>query len=140
MPGEGNRARRPHDGRTTAFAFRGVLFLSMALMLAHSQRQAVMAERVRSREERVNNLEMRLALEKLANGGWGIRFDEDLDPAVARSVKSVNAVMDNLARALERVVAQNEELRSAASDALLQLAYEKERIEARIERPKPPAT
>lgn len=92
---------------------------------------AVMAARVRTRDDQINNLEVRLALEKLANGGWGIHFDEDLDPQVARSVKSVNAVMDNLARALERVVKQNEQLHETMGDALLQLAHEKERLEAR---------
>lgn len=91
---------------------------------------AVMAARVRTRDERVRKLEMRLALEKLANGGWGIKLAEDLDPDVAKSVRAVNAVMDNLARALERVVAQNEQLRDAAGQALLQLAHEKERLEA----------
>lgn len=96
---------------------------------------AAMAERARGREERVNNLEMRLALEKLANGGWGIRFEDDLHPDVAKSVKSVNAVMANLARALERVVAQNDELREAANSALLQLAHEKERLEAKTTPP-----
>jgi len=120
------------DLPTTNLLLRFAFFQAMAFFTA------VMAERVRGREERVNSLEVRLALEKLANGGWGIRFDEDIDPAVARSVKSVNVVMDNLARALERVVAQNEELRSAASDALLQLAHERERLEARAERSKPP--
>ncbi len=95
---------------------------------------AVMAERVRARDERVRSLEMRLALQKLANGGWGIRFDEDIDPEVARSVKAVNSVMDNLARALERVVKQNEQLRDAASEALNQLSHERERLEAQSER------
>jgi len=98
---------------------------------------AAMAARVRVRDERNQNLEMRLALEKLANGGWGIRFDEDLDPGVARSVKAVNSVMDNLARALERVVKQNEELRDAAGEALNQLAHEKERLEAQAQAPRP---
>lgn len=97
---------------------------------------AVMAERVRTRDERIKHLETRLALEKLANGGWGIHFSDDLDPEVAKSVKSVNAVMDNLARALERVVKQNEDLRDAAQQALLQLAHEKERLEAQSPRSK----
>lgn len=95
---------------------------------------AVMAERVRARDERINNLEMRLALEKLANGGWGIRYEDDIDPEVARSVRAVNAVMDNLAQALERVVKQNEDLRDAAAQALAQLAHEKERLEAQAEK------
>lgn len=91
---------------------------------------AVMAERVRARDERIGKLEMRLALEKLANGGWGVKLNEDIDPEIAKSVRAVNAVMDNLARALERVVRQNEDLREAANSALMQLAHEKERLEA----------
>jgi len=97
---------------------------------------AVTAARVRARDERVSKLEMRLALEKLANGGWGIRFEDDIDPEVARSVKAVNSVMDNLAQALERVVKQNEQLREAAGEALNQLAHEKERLEAQAPRPR----
>ncbi len=100
---------------------------------------AVMAERVRARDERIGKLEMRLALEKLANGGWGLTFNDDLDPEVAKSVRSVNAVMDNLAQALERVVKQNEDLRAAANAALLQLAHEKERLEAKTGKPRTPA-
>lgn len=88
----------------------------------------VMAARVRDRDDRIRALETRLALEKLANGGWGIRFDEDIDPDVARSVKTVNSVLDNMARALERVMAQNDDLRQAAGATLLQLAREKERL------------
>ena len=95
---------------------------------------AVMAARVRDRDERVKKLEMRLALGTLANGGWGIQLAEDLDPEIARSVHAVNSVMDNLARALKRVVAQNEELREATGQALLQLAHEKERLEAQATR------
>lgn len=95
---------------------------------------AIMAERVRSRDERIHNLEVRLALEKLANGGWGIRYEDDIDPEVARSVRAVNAVMDNLAQALERVVKQNEALRDTAAQALTQLAHEKERLEAQAEK------
>lgn len=106
------------------------LLLRLAFFQVVAFFAGVMAERVRVKNERVKKLEMRLALEKLANGGWGIRFDEDLDPDVARSVRSVNAVMDNLARALERVVKQNEALRDAAGDALAQLAHEQERLEA----------
>jgi K+-sensing histidine kinase KdpD len=106
------------------------LLLRFAFLQAVAFFAAVMAARVRERDERIRTLEMRLALEKLANGGWGIRFADDIDPEVARSVKAVNSVMDNLARALERVVKQNEELRDAAGDALNQLAHEKERLEA----------
>lgn len=100
---------------------------------------AVMAARVRTRDERIRNLEMRMALHKLANGGWGVKLAEDLDPEVAKSVRAVNAVMDNLARALERVVAQNDELRSTANAALLRLAHEKERLEAQAPSPRTPA-
>ena len=100
---------------------------------------AVMAARVRSRDECIQKLEVRLALQKLANGGWGIKFADDIDPEVARSVRAVNSVMDNLACALERVVAQNDELRSTANAALLQLAHEKERLEAQASKPRTPA-
>ncbi|MEQ1918896.1 MAG: hypothetical protein ABL955_06820 [Elusimicrobiota bacterium] len=99
---------------------------------------AVMAARVRTRDEHIQKLEMRLALEKLANGGWGIRFEDDIDPEIARSVKAVNSVMDNLAQALERVVKQNEQLRDVAGEALNQLAHEKERLEAQAPRPRNP--
>lgn len=114
------------------------LLLRFAFFQAVAFFTAVMASRVRERDERVQKLEMRLALEKLANGGWGIRFEDDIDPEVARSVKAVNSVMDNLAQALERVVKQNEQLREAAGDALLQLAHEKERLEAQAPRPRKP--
>lgn len=81
----------------------------------------VMASRVRGRDERI---------QKLANGGWGIQFADDIDPEIAKSVRAVNLVMDDLARAFERVVKQNEQLRDAAGEALLQLAHEKKRFEA----------
>ena len=100
---------------------------------------AAMAARVRGREERMKKLDMRMALEKLANGGWGIKLAEDIDPEVAKSVRAVNAVMDNLARALEKVVAQNDALRTTANAALLQLAHEKERLEAEAPSPRTPA-
>ena len=115
------------------------LLLRFALFQATAFFTAVMAARVRERDERIQKLEIRLALEKLANGGWGIRFADDIDPEVARSVKAVNSVMDNLARALERVVKQNEELREAAGEALNQLAHEKERLEAQAPKPRTPA-
>lgn len=114
------------------------LLLRLALIQATAFFTAATAARARERDERIRKLEMRLALEKLANGGWGIRFDEDIDPDVARSVKAVNSVMDNLARALERVVKQNEELRDAATLALNQLAHEKERLEAQAPEPRKP--
>ncbi len=114
------------------------LLLRFALFQAVAFFTAVTAARVRERDERIQKLEMRLALEKLANGGWGIRFEDDLDPEIARSVKAVNSVMDNLARALERVVKQNEELRDAAGQALNQLAHERERLEAQAPKPRDP--
>lgn len=115
------------------------LLLRFAFLQAAAFFSAVMAARVRERDARIQRLEMRLALEKLANGGWGIRFEDDIDPEVARSVKAVNSVMDNLARALERVVKQNEELRDAARGALNQLAHERERLEAQAPKPRDPA-
>lgn len=114
------------------------LLLRFALFQAVAFFTAVTAARVRERDERIQKLEVRLALEKLANGGWGIRFEEDLDPEVARSVKAVNSVMDNLARALERVVKQNEQLRDVAGEALNQLAHEKERLEAQAPKARNP--
>jgi K+-sensing histidine kinase KdpD len=125
-----------NDGRAGAGLPATNLFLRLALFQIVAFFTAVMAERVRGREERARNLEMRLALQKLANGGWGIKLDEDIDPDVAKSVRAVNTVMDNLARALERVVAQNDELRATANAALTQLAHEKERLEAQAERSK----
>jgi len=115
------------------------MLLRFAFLQAVAFFTAVMAARVRDRDDHIRKLEMRLALEKLANGGWGIRFDDDIDPEVARSVKAVNSVMDNLACALERVVKQNEELRETAGEALNQLAHEKERLEAQNPRPRTPA-
>ena len=82
------------------------------------------------KERRQRSLELRLALEKLANGGWTLSVDEDLDPEVARSVRVVNAVLDNMERALRRLMDQNEELRGAARLAMAQFAREKERLEA----------
>jgi K+-sensing histidine kinase KdpD len=118
------------EGKAAADLPMTNLFLRFALFQATAFFTAVTAARARERDERIQKLEMRLALEKLANGGWGIRFEDDIDPDVARSVKAVNSVMDNLSRALERVVKQNEELRDAATMALNQLAHEKERLEA----------
>mgnify|MGYP001574499479 CR=1 FL=1 len=95
---------------------------------------AVTVDRVRQRDARIKRLEMRLALGQLANGGWGVKLEEDFDPEVAKSVHAVNAVMDNLARALKKVMAQNEQLRETTGQALLHLAHEKERLEAESRR------
>lgn len=95
---------------------------------------AVMAERVRSGEKRVRSLELRLALGRLANGGWGLEFDDEaeasLDPELVKTVRTLNALIDNLERALKRTVRQNEQLQDVASEALLHLAHEKERLGA----------
>jgi hypothetical protein len=97
---------------------------------------AVMAERVRSGEKRVKNLELRLTLGRIANGGWGLELDEeaqdsiDLDPELLKTVRTLNALVDNLEHALKRVVGQNEKLQDVATDALLHLAHEKERLGA----------
>jgi len=97
---------------------------------------AAMTSRVRERDERIKRLEMRLALGRLANGGWGIELSDGLDPDVAKSVRAVGAVMENLSRALEKVMAQNEALRRSTGQALLQFAHEKERLEAQLPRPR----
>lgn len=99
---------------------------------------AIMADRVRRVERRARTLELRLALGRIANGGWGLEVEEDLDPELAKTVRTVNALIDNLARALRRSVNQNEELRSFVEDALLQLARERERLGAERERRKAP--
>jgi hypothetical protein len=95
---------------------------------------AVMAERVRSGERRVKTLELRLTLGRIANGGWGLNVDDELDPSLdpelIKTVRTVNALIDNLTRALQRTVIQNEDLRETAAEVLLQLAHEKERLEA----------
>jgi K+-sensing histidine kinase KdpD len=95
---------------------------------------AVMAERVRSGEKKVRGLELRLTLGRIANGGWGLQLDEEveasLDPELVKTIRTLNALIDNLERALKRTVSQNEKLQDAANDALLHLAHEKERLGA----------
>ncbi|MFI5363400.1 MAG: hypothetical protein ACHQ49_15640 [Elusimicrobiota bacterium] len=95
---------------------------------------AIMAEKVRSGEKHIRNLELRLTLGRIANGGWGLEVDEEaeavLDPELAKTVRTLNALIDNLERALKRTVRQNEQLEEVASDALLHLAHEKERLGA----------
>ena len=101
---------------------------------------AVMAERVRAGERRVRAFELRLSLGRIANGGWGLDVDDDLearmDPELVKTVRRVNALIENLTRALKRTVDQNENLREAATGALLQLAQQKERLGAVAARPK----
>lgn len=78
---------------------------------------AIMAHRVHSIDKRVKTLELRLSLERLANGGWGLAVDETLDPELRKTVLTLNALLDNLSRALEKLVAENDELRRAVSRA-----------------------
>ncbi|MFI5363359.1 MAG: hypothetical protein ACHQ49_15435 [Elusimicrobiota bacterium] len=95
---------------------------------------AIMAARVRSGEKKVEHLELRLMLGRIANGGWGLEVDEDakesLDPELVKTVRTLNALIDNLEGALKRVVNQNDRLQDVASEALLHLAHEKERLGA----------
>jgi K+-sensing histidine kinase KdpD len=76
---------------------------------------AVMAHRVRAGDKRAKTLELRLALERLANGGWGLEVDERLDPELKKTVLTLNALLDNLSRALEKLVTENDDLRRAAA-------------------------
>jgi hypothetical protein len=95
---------------------------------------AVMADRVRAGEGKIQNLELRLALGRIANGGWGGVINEELDPGldpeIVKSVRTINALIDNLTRALKHSVQQNDEMRESVNAALLQLAHEKERLAA----------
>ncbi len=101
---------------------------------------AVMAERVRAGEERARGLELKLTLARIANGGWGRalvdEMDPSLDPDIAKSVRTINALIDNLSRALKRTMLQNEELRESGEAALLQLMHERERLETLTARQK----
>lgn len=101
---------------------------------------AVMAERARAGQGHVKNLELRMTLSRIANGGWGRELEADLDaeldPELAKTVRTINSLIDNLTRALKRTVDQNEEMRGAVDMALLQLAHEKERLDAASEKPK----
>jgi hypothetical protein len=96
---------------------------------------AIMAARVRAGEKKIDNLELRLTLGRIANGGWGLELDEDaesgtLNPELAKTVRTLNSLIGNLELALKRTVSQNEQLQDVASDALLHLAHEKERLGA----------
>ena len=53
-----------------------------------------------------------------------------MDPELVKTIRTLNALIDNLERALKRTVSQNERLRDVADDALLHLAHEKERLGA----------
>jgi hypothetical protein len=103
---------------------------------------AIMAARVRSGEKRVRGLEVRLALGRIANGGWGLELEDDeeasLDPELVKTIRTLNALIGNLELALKRTLSQNEQLHEVASDALLHLAHEKERLGA-VAEPRIPA-
>lgn len=118
------------------------LLLRFAFFYVAAFFTAVMAERVRSGESRIKNLELRMTLSRIANGGWGRELEAEveasLDPELAKSVKTINSLIDNLTRALKRTVDQNEEMRDTVETALLQLAREKERLDAAAETPKAP--
>lgn|GEM_PF-1922092 len=96
---------------------------------------AIMAHRVRTVDHRAKSLELRLALERLANGGWGLAVEESLDPELRKTVLTVNALLDNLSRALEKLVAENDQLRRATAQAMTRL----ERVEAGKPGSPPPA-
>lgn len=106
------------------------LLLRFAFFYAAAFFTAMLAHRVRTKEKRYKNLELRLSLERIANGGWGLPVEEALEPDVAKTVRTVNSLIDNMARALERVLKQNEELRETAATVLMQMARERERLGA----------
>lgn len=106
------------------------LLLRFAFFYAAAFFAAVIAGRDRDREERLRAVELRFALERLANGGWGTPPPEGLDPQVAKTVRTLDSLLDNMSAALKRVMDQNEDLRRTAQTALLQLQHEKERLEA----------
>ncbi len=95
---------------------------------------AILAAKEHDRDEKVRALELRFHLERLANGGWGAPPPEDLEPGVAKTVRTLDSLLDNMSAALKRVMDQNDDLRRAAQVALLQLAHERERLEAEKKR------
>lgn len=106
------------------------LLLRFAFFYTAAFLASVLAGRERERDERVRAVELRFALERLANGGWDAPPPDGLDPQVAKTVRTLGTLLDNMSTALKRVVDQNEDLRRAAQTALLQLSHEKERLEA----------
>jgi hypothetical protein len=118
---------RVEDAPLTSLLLRFAFFYVVAFFTA------VMAERVRAGERKVRGLELRLTLGRIANGGWGVQLDEDaesLDPELVKTVRTLNAVINNLELALKRTVDRNEKLQEAANEALLHLAREKETLGA----------
>jgi hypothetical protein len=98
---------------------------------------AILAAKEHGRDEKARALDLRFHLERLANGGWGAPAPEELEPGVAKTVRTLDSLLDNMSAALKRVMDQNDDLRRAAQLALLQLAHERERLEA--ERKRAPA-
>jgi K+-sensing histidine kinase KdpD len=105
------------EGKTAADLPIENLLLRFAFFYVVAFFTAVMAHRVRASENRAKSFELRLALDRLANGGWGLEVDERVDPELKKTVLTVNALLDNLSRALEKLVAENEELRRSAGQA-----------------------
>jgi hypothetical protein len=115
------------------------LLVRISFFYAFSFFAAITAERVRAGERRLRGLQLRFALKRIANGGWGQEdpgLAPSIDPDTAQSLRTINALIDNLTTALNRTVEQNEQLRETAGAALLQLAREKERLGAVTERAK----
>ncbi len=100
---------------------------------------AILAAKENGRDEKVRAVELRFALERLVNGGWGATPPESLDPQVAKTVKTLDSLLDNMSTALKRVMDQNDELRRTAQVALLQLAHERERLDAEKKKLQPGA-
>ncbi len=105
------------EGKTAVDVPLQNLLLRFAFFYIVAFFTAVMAHRVRAGDRRTRTLELRLALERLANGGWGLEVDERLEPELKKTVLTINALLDNLSRALEKLVAENDDLRRAAAQA-----------------------
>lgn len=116
--------RVAEDVPATSLLLRFSFFYTAAFLAS------MLAGRERERDERVRAMELRFALERLANGGWSAPPPDGLDPQVAKTVRTLGSLLDNMSTALKRVVDQNEEMRRAAQAALLQLSHEKERLES----------
>lgn len=106
------------------------LLLRFAFFYVAAFFAAILASKERDRDEKVKAVELRFALERLANGGWGAPPPETLDPQVAKTVRTLDSLLDNMSTALKRVMDQNDDLRRSAQHALLQLAHERERLES----------
>lgn len=106
------------------------LLLRFAFFYVAAFFAAILAAKENGKDEKIRSLELRFALERLANGGWGAPPPESLDPQVAKTVKTLDSLLDNMSAALKRVMDQNDDLRRTAQTALLQLAHERERLDA----------